>query len=118
MEPKKKVKPDEDELETTLENLRMIGKITPVKKEKTVEIKDDVLATSPEYLRMGQYQRSTVYFVKTKWAAILRTVETLFKGTEQKGANERSSKYLNGINTRCEGKEESFREESMKDKVK
>ncbi|TGO12443.1 hypothetical protein BTUL_0088g00190 [Botrytis tulipae] len=117
MEPKKKSKTDEDELEKTLENLRRIGRITPVKKEKAAEIKDDVLVMSPEYSRMGQYQRSTVYFVNTEWAASSRTVETLFKnrnpnqGIEQRGANE-------DTNTHSEGEEESFREESMKDKEK
>ncbi|TGO58525.1 hypothetical protein BOTNAR_0180g00140 [Botryotinia narcissicola] len=89
MEPKKKSKTDEDELEKTLENLRRRGRITPMKKEKEVEIQDDVLAMSSEDSRMGQYQRSTVCFMKTKWAAISRTVETLFKEIEQKGANEK-----------------------------
>lgn len=79
----------------------------------------EVLTVTSEYSRMGQYQRPTVCFVKAKWDAIVRTVETLFnKETGQKGTNERSSKSLNSINIHSEGKEVSFRDESIKDKVK
>lgn len=78
-----------------------------------------VLAVTSEYSRMGQCQRPTVCFVKAEWAAVVRTVETLFnKETGQKETNERSSKSPNSINIHIEGKEVSLGEQSMKDKLK